>query len=54
VIIGLHAGPEHGIPSVGDIAAGKRTANTRTKALTNISFKQVYVGLAIAPVTLSC
>jgi hypothetical protein len=54
VIDGLHAGPADGFPSAGEIAVAKRTANERTKALTKISFKHVYVGLAIAPARLSC
>jgi hypothetical protein len=52
VIVGLHAGPA--FPSAGEIAAPQRTANGRTKALTKISFRQVCVGLAIAPATMSC
>ncbi|MNG19656.1 hypothetical protein D3C84_1038400 [compost metagenome] len=53
VIVGLHAEQAWRCPSAGDVAH-KRTANKRTKALTKISFKHVYVGLAIAPATLSC
>jgi len=36
------------------MAGGQRTANVSTKTLTDISFKPVYVVLAIALATLSC
>jgi hypothetical protein len=52
-IVGLHTRRQWRFPSAGEIAA-KRTANGRTKTLTDISFPHVHVGLAIALATLSC
>jgi hypothetical protein len=54
VIDGLHAWPANGFPSAGEVARAKNNADRSTKTLTDISFKQVYVGLAIALATLSC
>jgi hypothetical protein len=54
VIDGLHAWPAKGFPSAGEVARAKNNADKSTKTLTDISFKQVYVGLEIALATLSC
>jgi hypothetical protein len=54
VIDGLHAGQANGFPSAGEIAGGQEYCKEPHKSAEKNSFKQVYVGMAIAQAALSC